>query len=158
MVRLVSVAICRQDEQQSFVLCQETDLSGLLFGKKNIREVCRFAARQTSLSIDKCVMASLNYKGNIVHCFKKMNGLSAVAITDGDYSNRAAHGLIRKILSDFEKQIDSKVWQSARDDEINFPSLSQYLKTYKIPPKDKMQEIEQEIENTKQIVVCTCLL
>jgi len=154
MVRLVSLAVCRVDtnESKTYVLCQETDLSGMLFGKQNLREICRFIARETSSQMKYNVMASLEYKQNYIHCMKELDNLSYIAITDNDYPSLAAHGVLRTVSREFHSTVDEKTYETATDDSINFPYLSKCLQTYKQPPEDKIELIEKEIDKSKQII------
>jgi len=154
MVRLVSLAICRVDakESKTYILCQETDVTGLLFGKQNMREICRFIAREISAKMQYDVMGSYEYKKNFVHCLKEVDDFSYVAITDNDYPAMAAHGILRNISKQFHSSNEEKSLEAATDDSIKFPYLAQCLQTYKEPPEDKIQQIEKEIDKSKQII------
>mmetsp|Transcript_36434 Transcript_36434/g.58420 ORF Transcript_36434/g.58420 Transcript_36434/m.58420 type:complete len:205 (-) Transcript_36434:223-837(-) len=160
-MRLLSIAICRvdvddskqKDGDKSVILCQETDTSKLLLGKGSMKEMATFIVREISSRIDLLTMKSLEYKGNICHAFRQQNGLCVCVLTDDQYPPRAAHGLIRNISKDFESCFKPQEWQNASDLQIKWPKLAQLLLTYQDPPKDKIEEIQSEIEKSKQVVI-----
>eukprot|EP01083_Nonionella_stella_P095793 269036_1 len=160
-MKLLSIAVVRVDDtdrkekdaSQSVILCQETDTSGIWVGKGSMKEMATFICREVSARIEILSMKSLEYKGNICHAFKQQNSLCVCVISDDQYPPRAAHGLIRAVLKDFEAQKKPAEWQKAGDFQIKFARLAQMLRMYQDPPMDKIEEIQSEIEKSKKIVV-----
>jgi len=155
IMRLYSIAICRAAKNEnSIILCQETDLSGIMMGKQSLQEMCRFIARELSQRIDPVSMASLTHKNNYGHVYKQMDGLTVVVITDLEYPPRAAHGVIRDVFRTFGDEVKTSEWSQAQDDEIKFnKQLNQILQNYKQPKQDKIEQVQLEIENSKKIVI-----
>eukprot|EP01084_Bolivina_argentea_P190650 327552_1 len=140
-MKLVSIAVLRCDKDKAIILCQETDTSGMMLGKNSMREMATFIVREVSSRIEVLCMKSLEYKGYVCHSFKQQNGLCASVLTDDAYPPRAAHGLIRAILKEFESDKKPAEWQKAEDKSVGWNKLPQFLNTYKEPPKDKIEEI-----------------
>ena len=141
--KLISIAVIRVDPceskekdaaSSSVILCQETDTSGMMFGKGSMKEMATFICREISARIDVLSMKSLEYKGNICHAFKQQNNLSVCVLTNDEYPPRAAHGLIRSVLKEFESQKKPSEWQQCGDFGVQWNRLSQLLKLYQNPP------------------------
>ena len=141
-MKLLSIAICRVDKDdskdqsgaKSTILCQETDTSKIWVGKGAMKELATFTVREISSRIEILTMKSLEYKGNICHAFKQQNGLCVCALTDDKYPPRAAHGLIRNVLREFESCFKQQEWQSADDMDMKWAKLGQLLTVYQDPP------------------------
>lgn len=143
--KLISIAVIRVDPCEeskekdaktlsSVILCQETDTSGLWVGKGSMKEMATFICREISARIDVLSMKSLEYKGNICHAYKQQNRLSVCVLTNDEYPPRAAHGLIRTVLKEFESTKSPKEWQQAGDFGVQWNRLSQLIKLYQNPP------------------------
>jgi synaptobrevin family protein YKT6 len=118
-----------------------------------VAELCRFIARQLTNHVASTQMASFDHQGYTGHVLKQWNGLAAVVITKGDYPSRAAHGVIRRVLTQFEKEVNEETWKGASDDEVEWKPLAGFVKDFQEPKPDKIQEIELEIENTTKIAM-----
>eukprot|EP00485_Elphidium_margaritaceum_P008169 CAMPEP_0202685844 /NCGR_PEP_ID=MMETSP1385-20130828/1688_1 /ASSEMBLY_ACC=CAM_ASM_000861 /TAXON_ID=933848 /ORGANISM="Elphidium margaritaceum" /LENGTH=204 /DNA_ID=CAMNT_0049340303 /DNA_START=24 /DNA_END=638 /DNA_ORIENTATION=+ len=160
-MKLISIAICRvdvddskeKDGDKSTILCQATNTSSMLIGKASYEEFARFVAREISARIELLAMKSLEYKGTICHAFRQQNGLCVCVLTDDKYPVRGAHSLVRSISREFESHFKDAQWQNAKDFEIKWSRLPVMLSTYQNPPKDKIEEIQTEVDNAKQVVV-----
>lgn len=140
-MKLLSIAVCRVDKDdekkkdgKSTILCQETDTSKVWVGKGSMKEMATFIVREISARIEILSMKSLEYKGNICHAFKQQDGLCVCVLTDDKYPPRAAHGLIRNIMKDFQACKKPQEIQQAGDFEIKWAKLAQLLATYQDPP------------------------
>ena len=119
------------------------------------KEMMRFIARNISYEIQPNVKTSLEYKGQLGHVYKQKNGIAIVCITSGDYPSRAAHGVITKVLHEFNGTFKENYWKKCSDDELKFPALIKILQAYSQPKKDKIEEIQQSIDDAKSIVQTT---
>ena len=158
-MKLLSVAVCRVDEDASgsvnecVILCQETDTSNLWFGKQTLKQLCTFTVRETALRTETLCGLSYQYKDNTCHAYKHQNGLVVCAITNDEYNKNAAYRLLKEIYNDFNSNIKPKEWLLASDFEVNFRRLSQLLQLYQNPPKDKMDEIQEELDKTQLLAL-----
>ena len=134
MVKLVSVAVIRCDKDKSYVLCQETDTSGMMMGKSSMREMATFIVREISFRIEPLCRKSLEYKGYVCHAFRQQNGLCVCILTDDEYSTNGAHIAVRNILKQFEANFKPGEWQKAADKSIKWNQMPQFINMYKVPP------------------------
>eukprot|EP00483_Globobulimina_turgida_P009539 UN09558 len=159
-MKILSIAVLRVDvksdskekENESIILCQETDTSGLWVGKGSMKEMATFICREISSRIEVLTMKSLEYKGNICHAFKQQNSLCVCVLTDDKYPPRAAHGLVRCVLKEFQTQKKEEEWKNAGDFQMRWARLAQMLTVYQDPPIDKIEEIQSEIEKSKKLL------
>lgn len=141
-MKLISIAVVRVDKDDSkekdgdkaTILINATDTSGVWVGKGSMKEMAIFIVREISSRIETLTMKSLEYKGNICHAFKQANGLCVCALTDDKYPPRAAHGLIKSVLKDFQSCKKENEWKNAGDFEIKWAKLQQILANYQDPP------------------------
>ena len=70
------------------------------------------------------------------HCWTTADGISATAITDAEYPERAAFILLNNLLLDFREYFaaDPEVYTEAVQDmtggKLPYPNISQFLKTW----------------------------
>ncbi|ETO22646.1 hypothetical protein RFI_14548 [Reticulomyxa filosa] len=121
------------------------------------KKIVHITTNQINQQKKKCSrnvsMSSLEYKQSYGHVYKERNGLTIVVITDAEYPTRAAHGIIRTVMRQWELDVKLETWSSAGDFEVSFPKLATFIKNFESPKPDKIEEVQKEIENAKEIIV-----
>ena len=69
------------------------------------------------------------------HCWTTADGISATAITDNEYPEKAAYILLNNLILDFREYFagDPSVYENAvRDiyDQLPYPNISQFIKKW----------------------------
>lgn len=93
------------------------------------------------------------------HCWTTADGISATAITDPEYPERAAFILLNNLLLDFREYFaaDPSVYQEAVVDmtggKLPYPNLTDFLKKWQDPHEaDKLMKVEKELFEVKEIM------
>jgi len=137
-MRLVSISIYRWAEQNSILLCTEQDLSMLWFYQRGIaKEHIAFNARLVSTRTAPGHKASVVLDGEIgvCYCWTTSDGISATAICDNEYPERAAFVMLGKLLMEFRETFASSgILETAdKDTKLNYPQLEGFLKEWQNP-------------------------
>lgn len=93
------------------------------------------------------------------HVYVRGDNLAGVLLSDHEYPHRVAHTLITKVLDEFAAKVPSHEWPTGNESTIAFPQLNTYLAKYQNPREaDAMTKIQEELDETKIILVCSSTL
>lgn len=97
--------------------------------------------------------SSVKEQDYICHVYVRSDNVGAVVIADHEYPQRVAHTLLNKVIDDFAAKVDKKFWSIAKEDEIKFPELEEFLVKYQNPREaDAMSKINADLDETKIIL------
>ena len=154
--KLIWLQVMSAKDKKAYGLVTAEDLSSFgYFQRSSVREHLVFASRTSAERCQKGsrVTISLKEVPYILHVYRRVDGLTGVAITDQAYSERVAQTLVTKLTSGFEKKFGNQ-WKKVQKDEVyNYPECQQLLKEYVNPNQaDKMLAVQQNLDQIKQIM------
>lgn len=94
---------------------------------------------------------------------RQSDSLSGVIITDQEYPVRVAFSLLNKILDEFTTKIPRTTWEEkaqagrtqGKQVLVDYPQLQEYVTKYQDPKQaDSIMRVQQELDETKIILVC----
>ena len=103
---------------------------------------------------NKAQVALENNIGNC-YCWTTKDGLSATAITDNEYPERAAFILLNQLIMDFRENFpDLGAFDAVKTDtQIKYENMEIFLKKWQDPTEaDKLMKIEKELLEVKEII------
>jgi len=156
-MKIIWLQVFLATDKESFSVALSEDLSSFgYFQRSTVREHLVFASRT---SCTRCppgtritiALKEVPYK---CHCYRKINGLAGIAISDNEYPDRVCHSLINRILNEFEKKFTNNEWKKVtKDENFDFPVIAQLLKEYQDPKQaDKYMKIQQNLDDIKDIM------
>jgi len=156
-MKLIWLQIYSASDKESYSLVLSEDLSAFgYFQRSTVREHLVFASRT---SCTRCpqgtritiALKEVPYK---CHCYRKINGLAGIVISDNEYPDRVAHSLVSRVLSEFEKKFQNDTWNKVEKDEnFDFPKNAELLQEYQDPKEaDKYMKIQQNLDDIKEIM------
>ena len=92
------------------------------------------------------------------HCWTTADGISATAITDNEYPEKAAYILLNNLILDYREYFaaDPSVYENAVkdiNDQLPYPNMSEFLKKWQDPHEaDKLMKVEKELFEVKEIM------
>uniref|UniRef100_A0A7S3CQ28 Synaptobrevin-like protein n=1 Tax=Strombidium rassoulzadegani TaxID=1082188 RepID=A0A7S3CQ28_9SPIT len=92
------------------------------------------------------------------HCWTTADGISATAITDNEYPERAAYLLLNNLILDFRDYFaaDPSVYENAVCDlsgKLPYPNIKDFLQKWQNPQEaDKLLKAEKELFEVKEIM------
>ena len=92
------------------------------------------------------------------HCWTTADGISATAITDNDYPERAAFILLNNLILDFREYFaaDPSVYENAVTDlagKLPYKNIEAFLKKWQDPTEaDSLMKVEKELFEVKNIM------
>ena len=92
------------------------------------------------------------------HCWTTSDGISATAITDNEYPEKAAYILLNNIILDFREYFaaDPGMYENAVKDMVGilpYPNLAEFLKKWQDPSEaDKLMKVEKDLFEVKEIM------
>lgn len=107
-MKLIALHIFKWQEDGAVLLATEMDLSMLWFYQKGMaKEHINFNSRMIAGRIPPGNKASVSLENNvgICYCWTTKDGLSATAITDNEYPEKAAFILLNTLLMDFRESM-----------------------------------------------------
>ena len=106
----------------------------------------------------KCTVTLENEIGNC-HCWTTADGISATAITDMEYPERAAFILLNNLLLDCREYFaaDPSMYQEAVVDmtggKLPYPNMTDMIKKWQDPHEaDKLMKVEKELFEVKEVM------
>jgi len=154
--KLIWLQVLAANTKKAHKLCQAEDLSSFgYFQRSTVREHLVFAARTSSERTEKGsrIKIALKEVPFNLHIYRRVDGLTGVAITDQNYPERVAQTLITKLTSAFEKQHGNNWKKANKDETLQFPQIDSLLKEYANPNKaDKMMAVQQNLDEIKEIM------
>ena len=152
---------CRSADQSAWLLASSTNMSPISFwyrssasqlvlaSSRNILKTCAVGASYYTPFkndfVDMCMTYGISHRG-----------LGVVITTDGQYPQRVAWSLSRKVETTFIEthDLDSIPVCSVRDAVITWPWLDQTLTKYKEPSEaDSLLKMQKDLDETKEIVL-----
>ena len=124
------------------------------------KEHINFNTRLISGRIPPGNMASTSLEQDmgVCHCFCTHDGISATAVTDNEYPERAAYILLNSLILDFRDYFsaDPSVYENAVTDinkQLPYPNLADFLKKWQDPAEaDKLMKVEKELFEVKEVM------
>ena len=135
-MKLIALHIFKWQEENPLLLCSELELSMLWFYQRGMaKEHINFNARVIAERITPGNKAKVALENNIGYCYcwTTMDGLTATAITDNDYPEKAAFILLNNLLMDFREHFASNpsVYENVTQDaNLQYESLEVFLKKW----------------------------
>ncbi|KAL4231701.1 palmitoyltransferase [Mactra antiquata] len=123
------------------------------FQRSSVKEFMNFSSKILVERTMPSSRSSVKEQEYVCHVYVKSNNVGGVVIADHEYPQRVAHTLLNKVIDDFEAKVDKKFWSIAKEDEIKFPELEQFLQKYQNPKEaDAMTKINADLDETKIIL------
>ncbi len=122
------------------------------------KEHINFNTRTIASRIPPGNKASVSLENNVgvCYCWTTKDGLSATAMTDNEYPEKAAFILLNNLLMDFRETFasDPRVYEEAKSDiNLKYENLEIFLKKWQDPTEaDKLLKIEKELHEVKEII------
>ena len=122
------------------------------------KEHINFNSRTIASRIPPGNKASVSLENNVgvCYCWTTKDGLSATAITDNDYPEKAAFILLNNLIMDFREYFSGnpEVYENAQADaNLKYENLEVFLKKWQDPTEaDKLLKIEKELHEVKEII------
>ena len=124
------------------------------------KEHINFNSRFISGRIEPGNKSTTNLENNAgkCHVWTTADGISATAITDNEYPERAAYLLLNNLILDFREYFaaDPAVYENAVTDmhtKIQYPNIKDFLKKWQDPAEgDKLLKAEKELFEVKEIM------
>ena len=158
-MKLIALHIFKWNEEEAILLCSDFDLSMLwAFQKGMARDHINFNARTIASRIPPGNKASVSLENDegLCYCWTTKDGLSATAITDNQYPEKAAFILLNNLIMDFREYFasDPRVYENATSDaKLKYENLELFLKKWQDPHEaDKLLKIEKELHEVKEII------
>mmetsp|Transcript_64205 Transcript_64205/g.57728 ORF Transcript_64205/g.57728 Transcript_64205/m.57728 type:complete len:211 (+) Transcript_64205:33-665(+) len=152
---LLNIMVDQKKDKKCYILSQALDLSKFgYFTQNTAKQYLICSSRTTGERIQNgsrvsVGMDKMTYK---IHAYKRVDGLTGIAITDQQYPERVIHSLITYILSEFEKKFGNKWTKEQQDQQYDFKILNKLLSDYRDPSQDKMFNMQNELEEIKEIM------
>ena len=92
------------------------------------------------------------------YCWTTADGISATAICDNEYPERAAYMLLNNLILDFREYFaaDPSVYEDAVTDlvgKLPYPNIEEFLKKWQDPHEaDQLMKVQKEIFEVKEIM------
>jgi synaptobrevin family protein YKT6 len=120
-MKLIAIHIFRWNEEEPALLCSEMDLSMLWFYQKGMaKEHINFNSRTIASRIPPGNKASVALENNVgvCYCWTTKDGISATAMTDNDYPEKAAFIMLNNLIMDFRETFanDPSVYEETKGD------------------------------------------
>ena len=152
---LLNIMMHQPKDKKCYILSQALDLSQFgYFMANTAKQLLVCSSRTTASRVQNgqrvsVAMDEMTYK---VHAYKRIDGLTGVAITDQQYPERIIHSLITYILIEFEKKFGNAWTKEHGDKQYDFKLIEKLLTDYKDPSNDKMYNIQNQLEEIKEIM------
>ena len=154
--KLIWLQVMATKDKKGYSLSTAEDLSSFgYFQRGSVREHLVFASRTSAERCQKGsrVTISLKEVPYILHVYRRVDGLTGIAITDQAYSERVAQTLVTKLTSGFEQKYGNSWKKVQKDEAMSYPPISELLKEYANPNEaDKMLAVKQNLDEIKQIM------
>ena len=140
-------------EGDPIVLDAAYNVSSFSFFKRGtVKDVCRFLARTLVKRAGKSNWMSVTENEFVIHTITKANGLGGVWITDEEYPQRVAFGVLNNILDEFNESYGGRI-EGDRDGSMPMDSLKDYITKFQDPMEaDAILRVQKELDETKIIV------
>ena len=158
-MKLIALHIFRWSEEEPVMLSSDMDLSQMWFYQKGIaKDHINFNSRTIASRIPPGNKASVSLENNVGMCFcwTTKDGISATAITDNEYPEKAAFILLNNLIMDFREYFASNpaAYENATNDtNLKYENIEIFLKKWQDPTEaDKLLKIEKELHEVKEII------
>ena len=122
------------------------------------KEHINFNSRIIASRIPPGNKASVSLENNvgICYCWTTKDGISATAITDNDYPEKAAFLLLNNLIMDFREYFSGnpQAYELCTvENSVKYGNLEAFLKKWQDPTEaDKLLKIEKELNEVKDII------
>lgn len=155
-MRVFSIAVVQQGTPAK-TLVAEQELSAFgFFQRGSVQEFLTFftttIAERTAPGDRQCI----EEQQNVGYAHARLEGLTGVLITDGDYPMRTAFTVLNKVLDEFVAKVPRERWDNLTPGQTVavFPELKDYLTKFQDPhAADPYLKVQKELDETKVILV-----
>ncbi len=91
----------------------------------------------------------------IIHVYVRYDGLTGVVVSDNDYPQRVAFGLIAKTMQTFDDKVQDKWTRVTADQSVEPQFMKDDLDLYQDPKNDKICKVQQDLDDIKEILHTT---
>ena len=148
-MRLIALHVYKWDPEDAKLLCTEQNLQELWFYQRGTaKEFINFNSRVIAGRINPGHQASISLEQGvgICHCWTAHDGITATAMTDAEYPEKAAYALLNKVILEFREAYGKSLAKITADTQLQFPALEALLKEWQNPHEaDKLLKIEKEL-------------
>ena len=120
-----------------------------------VREHLVFVSRTAAIRCTKGSRITIKLKQvpYQLHCYRRVDGLTAIVITDNEYLERIAHSLITKSLTQFESEFSNQ-WQKLQlDSDMQCKKIATLFKQYQNPEQaDKMLKVQKNLDEITDVM------
>jgi len=158
MVKLYCIGVFNKKSNNQVVCLKDaSDLSSFgFFQRGSVSEFMKFTSKVVVERTERGTRVSVKEQEYLCHVYVRLDGLSAVVISDHEYPNRVAHTLLMKVLDDFCASIPQATWQSSGDNTVNFLGLDITLHKFQEPKQaDMLTKLQADVDETKIILHST---
>jgi synaptobrevin family protein YKT6 len=131
-MRILCIHVYRWLDDSSFLLAASHELNFAgYFERKVIREHLNFASRTVTNRSQPGDRSAVHLEQNagIAYVAVHPNTLAVTVITDLEYPQRVAFGLIAEVLNDFQ-QMAINLEEITKDTAVRYPKLDEFLARY----------------------------
>jgi len=148
-MKLITIAIYKNDVNPATELCAEFDLSTFSrFTKGNIQEFCQFTSKTIAERTRPGQRQSIAEGSYVFHVYGRSEGICGVIISDEAYPSLVAHQVLGRLLDAFLSEHPIASFQSGN--KVHFPQAKEYLQKYQDPTQaDSIMKIQNELDETK---------
>ena len=160
-MRLISLHIYKWQQENSLLMASAIDASMLWWYQRSMaKEHINFNSRLISGRIPPGNKSTCALEQNIgnCHCYTTADGISATAITDNEYPEKAAFLLLNELILDFREYFsaDPSVYENAVTDlngKLGYPNAEGFLKKWQNPHEaDALMKVEKDLNEVKDIM------
>jgi len=125
---------------------RSTVRESIMFGIRTVVQRTQLGARQS---------VGMKDVPFVIHVYVRYDGLAGIVVTDEDYPQRVAFGLIGKTLQTFDEKVQDKWLRVTKDQEVEPPFMKEDLELYQDPKHDKICKIQQDLDDIKEVLHTT---
>lgn len=164
-----------KDDSKVEILCEADDADNEVgyIKRSAFRDFMKFSTRTIALRTKEGGMQMVEDAGYKMHVFRAVDGKRIVgesflaclatqrmtnghdivgaAVTDPEYPDRVAQGLLSKLTGDFLAEVPEENWDNRA--KISFPAIHTMLRKYQDPKEaDPIMKVQKDLDETKIIL------
>jgi len=126
-----------------------------IFQRGSAREIALFVSREVLQRSKPGDRHSVLHSEHMCHACIKPDRLCVAVITDEEYPQRVAFGLVNTVFEEFLNVHPSSVWgQQQKDTDLKVPAIEGVIQKYQDPSEaDKIMKIQKDLDETKDILI-----
>ncbi|KLO12328.1 snare-like protein [Schizopora paradoxa] len=144
-----------KDDSKVEILCEADDADNEVgyIKRSAFRDFMKFSTRTIALRTDEGGMQMVEDAGYKMHVLRPVDGKRIVgaAVTDPEYPDRVAQGLLSKLTKDFLEEVPEENFGNRA--KITFPAIHSMLRKYQDPKEaDPIMKVQKDLDETKIIL------